>query len=82
MQSALTLRALMLGSALVAVASGCASVEDSKDIAEARAPREYRTGSNLPVRDPTPSATEQERQRAADEIRALQRTGSAGKPKS
>ena len=80
MKSALTLPAAVLGAALAALASGCAGFDDKT--AEAKAPREYRTGSNIPVKDSAPAATAEERERAAEAIRSLQRTGSSGPPKS
>lgn len=55
---------------------------DGKSSAEAKAPREYRTGSNLPVKDAASPATAEERECAAEQIRSLQRTGSSGKPQS
>ena len=52
---------------------------DPGDSSEAKPSREYRTGSNIPVKDPAPPAADAERERAAEAIRGLQRTGS-GKP--
>ena len=82
MKSALTLPAVVLGATLAALASGCAGVDDGKSSAEAKAPREYRTGSNIPVKDAAAPATAEERERAAEQIRSLQRTGASGKPAS
>ncbi len=77
MKSALALCSVVLGATL---AAGCAGVDD-KTATEAKAPREYRTGSNIPVKDPTPAATPEERERALEEIRRIQRTGSSGPAK-
>jgi hypothetical protein len=81
MKPAFLLPLVALGVALVASGTGCASVDD-KSPAEAKAPREYRTGSNIPVKDPAPPATAEERERALEQIRSLQRTGNSGKPQS
>lgn len=81
MKFALALPAVVLGAAFVALVCACAVVDDGKSTAEAKAPREYRTGSNIPTKDTNPPATNEERERAAEQIRALQRTGSTGKPK-
>jgi hypothetical protein len=78
MKSALALCTALLGSVL---AGGCAGVDD-KSATEVKAPKEYRTGSNIPVKDATPPATPEERERALEEIRRLQQTGSSGPPKS
>ncbi len=78
MKSALALCTALLGATL---AAGCAGIDD-KNATEAKAPREYRTGSNIPVKDATPAATPEERERALEDIRRLQRTGSSGPPKS
>ncbi|MEO6363858.1 MAG: hypothetical protein ABIO71_11555 [Caldimonas sp.] len=61
-------------------AAGCASLADPAASDPARPTREYRIGSNIPVKDPAPAATDAERERAAEAIRGLQRTGSSGKP--
>lgn len=73
---------LAVSAAFVAacLATGCASMADPAAPAEAKPTREYRTGSNIPVKDPAPPATDAERERAAEAIRGLQRTGSSGKP--
>jgi len=71
MKSALALSAALLGTTL---AAGCATVDD-KTAAEVKAPREYRTGSNIPVKDPAPPQTAEERERALEAIRAIQHTG-------
>ena len=58
--------------------SGCAGIDD-KSATEAKPAREFRTGSNIPVKDPAPPATPEERERTAEQIRALQRVGPTGK---
>ena len=80
MKPSLPLPLVALGVALVVI-TGCANVED-KSTAEAKAPREYRTGSNIPVKDAAPPATVEERERDLEHIRSLQRTGNTGKPQS
>ena len=59
--------ALILGAGLVA---GCASTSDDQT-QEAKSPRVYRTGSNIPVKDDSPPATPEERARTIEEIRAI-----------
>ncbi|MGZ5132572.1 MAG: hypothetical protein ACXWCU_17735 [Caldimonas sp.] len=81
MKPVFALPLVALGVALAALTTGCATVDD-KSAAEAKAPREYRTGSNIPVKDPSPPVTAEERERALEQIRSLQRTGNAGKPQS
>ena len=80
MKFALTLPAVVLGSAVAALTSGCAGFDDKTT--EVKAPREYRTGTNIPVKDSGPPATPEERERALEAVRALQRTGSSGQPKN
>jgi hypothetical protein len=75
MKSALVWSAALL----VAAVAGRAGVE-AESPSEAKAPRDYRTGSNLPVRDGLPAATEADREQAAEQVRALQRTFEKGKP--
>ena len=54
----------------VALVGGCATAEDSKNVAEPKAPRHYRTGSNIPVKEAErPPMTEEERQRAVESMR-------------
>lgn len=81
MKSSSTLLAAVLGTALVALLSACAGVDAGKPAGEAKTAPEYRTGSNIPVRSADPAATEEERERAAEQIRALQRTGNPKWPK-
>jgi hypothetical protein len=65
---------------LAALAAGCAADPQSPSAANApTAEREYRTGSNIPVREPRRSADE-ERARAATEAEAPQRSGTSAKP--
>ena len=65
--------------ALIALLAGCASTDD-KSAPEFRPAREMRTGSNIPVKDPAPPKSQEERDRTAEQIRSLQRTGGTGKP--
>ena len=78
--TALRLPLLATVSLLAPLMAGCATGEDNKAV-EPRPASEYRTGSNIPIRGETPPATDQERERTAEQIRALQRTGSSGPPK-
>lgn len=78
MKFAFTASAAVFGTAIVALGA-CTSIAETP-ASEAKAPREYRTGSNIPAKDSAPPATPEERERTAEQIRALQRTGSAGKP--
>lgn len=57
------------------MAGGCATTDD-KNADEAKAPREYRTGSNIPVKDRTPEATATEREKTVNDVRDLIRTNS------
>ena len=81
MKSASTLAAAALGTALVILLPACAGVDAGKPAVEAKAAPEYPTGSNIPVRSADPPATDEERERAADQIRALQRAGNPKWPK-
>ena len=47
---------------------------------EAKAPPEYRTGSNIPVKDKTPPPTAAQREQTVDQVRVLQQTRVNGKP--
>jgi len=69
--------------------TACAAVDDPAQVAEPKAQREYRTGSNIPVRDPSanPKATtdaktptDEERARTAEQMRQLQQGGAAARP--
>ncbi len=64
--------------ALTVLLAGCASTDD-KSAPEPKPTREFRTGSNIPVKDPAQPTTQEERDRTAEQIRALQRTGGGGK---
>ncbi len=66
---------------LAAALAGCAAGGAPFDAAAVKAPREYRTGSNLPVRDPAPAPSAADRERAAEEVRALQKTTLPGPPR-
>ena len=81
MNSAPTLSAAVLGAALVVLVSACAGVDVGKSAVEAKAPPEYRTGSHIPIRSADPPASDEERERAAEQIRALQRAGNPKWPK-
>jgi type IV pilus biogenesis protein CpaD/CtpE len=64
---------------VAALAVGCAAVDEgNKGPAEPVSQREYRTGSNIPVRDVKP-ATEEERARAVEQARELQRNSATTK---
>ena len=80
MKTASTLLIAALGAAIVMLVA-CAGVDAVKPAAEAKAAAEYRTGSNIPVRSADPPASDEERERAADQIRALQRAGNPKSPK-
>jgi predicted outer membrane protein len=69
-------RSVAVIAAVLAVA--CAAVDD-KTAAEPKATREYRTGSNIPVKA-APPATDEERARAADQLRDAQRMTPTAKP--
>ena len=72
------LSAVLLGSVL----GGCASgPQDAADPQANRGELTFRTGSNIPVRSADAPATDEERERAADQIRALQRAGNPKWPK-
>ena len=64
---------------LAVLLAGCASA-DQPSAPEAKPTREFRTGSNIPVKDPAPATTQEERDRSAEQIRSIQRTGAGGKP--
>ena len=81
MKTASTVATAVLGTALVTLLPACAGVDAGRPAAEAKAVPEYRTGSNIPVRSADPTATDEERERAADQIRALQRAGNPKWPK-
>ena len=60
----------LVSSCLVAVvaavlATACAAVDDKAPVAEPKAPPEYRTGSNIPVRERRPTTSEERAKAAA-----------------
>jgi hypothetical protein len=61
------------------LATACAAVDDQARVAEPKAPREYRTGSNIPVKEPRVT-TDEERAQAAEQMRQLQQGGAAARP--
>lgn len=64
-------------------ATACATADDPSQPVERRPAGEYRTGSNIPVRDKAPPLTEEQRQRQAEELRRTQQnqsTGQSGRP--
>ena len=64
----------------ITLAAGCASVDDKTATTEPKPQREYRTGSNIPVRESKP-ASDEERARAAEQARQTQQAGTpAAKP--
>jgi hypothetical protein len=74
----ITVSTRSLALVLATLAAACAAVDDKSPV-EPRAPREYRTGSNIPVRESRP-ATEEERARTAEQMSELQRGGAAVRP--
>jgi hypothetical protein len=74
-----TANALLFALLSCAVAGGCATADDKNPV-EAKAPREYRTGSNIPIKDPTPAATAEDRERTAAEVRDLSRLNGLRQP--
>ena len=78
---AMTFRATVSFALVFAVlAAGCAADPQPPSAANApKAEREYRTGSNIPVREPRKSADE-ERARAAADAEAQQRSGTIAQP--
>ncbi len=79
MKFAVTLPTVVFGAAIAALTSGCAGFDENTT--EVKAPREYRTGTNIPVKDSAPPATPEERERTLEAIRAMQRTNPSGAPK-
>ncbi len=77
----------LVSSCLVAVvaavlATACAAVDDKAPVAEPKAPPEYRTGSNIPVKEPKASkaTTDEERAQAAEQLRQMQQGGASARP--
>ena len=64
---------------VAALGVGCAATDDKLTSTEPRPAREYRTGSNIPIRDPQP-ATEEDRARAAEQLRQTQDNGGTARP--
>lgn len=61
------------------LATACAAVDGTAPVTESKAPREYRTGSNIPVKEPK-ATTEEDRARAAEQLRQMQQGGAAARP--
>jgi hypothetical protein len=61
------------------LATACAAVDDKAPVEEPKPPREYRTGSNIPVKEPK-ATTEEDRARAADQLRQMQQGGAPARP--
>lgn len=80
MKSVSAFAAAISGTALIALLSACAAVDAGPPAAEAKPAPEYRTGSHIPIRTSDLPATAEERERAADQIRSLQRTGNPKLP--
>jgi len=76
----MTFASLRFAAVIAAVlATACAAVDDQAPVAEPRAQREYRTGSNIPVREQR-APTDEERARTAEQMRQLQQGGAAARP--
>jgi hypothetical protein len=63
---------------IAALGAGCAADPQATAASEAKAPREYRTGSNIPVREPK-ATSDDEKARAAAQVEEQRRNGTAGK---
>jgi type IV pilus biogenesis protein CpaD/CtpE len=61
------------------LSSACAAVDDKAPVTESKPPREYRTGSNIPVKEPK-ATTDEEQARAAEQLRQMQQGGAAARP--
>ena len=61
------------------LATACAAVDDKAQVAEPKAPREYRTGSNIPVKEPR-ATTDEERAQTAEQMRQMQQGGASARP--
>jgi len=72
MKSILSAAALL---AVVALNAGCAAPAGDEKAVEPRAPREYRTGSNMPIREPSKPMTEAEREKEQQKMREIQQSG-------
>jgi len=76
----MTLVSFRLVAVVAAVlASACAAVDDKAPVTEPKAPREYRTGSNIPVKEPK-TTTDEERTQAAEQLRQMQQGGASARP--
>ena len=64
---------------VAALAAGCAADSQTASSNEPTSTREYRTGSNIPVREPR-STTSEEKARAATAANASRPADPAGKP--
>ena len=60
--------------AVVALTAGCAATTDDGKPVEPRQPREYRTGSNMPVREPSKPMTQEERDKEQQKLREMQQS--------
>ena len=80
MKSVPALVGAVSSAAFVALLSACAAPDVGKPAVDAKSLPEYRTGSHIPIRSSDPPATDAERERAADQIRSLQRTGNPKLP--
>lgn len=70
--------------ALLSAVAGCATTDAPADTQPAPEPKQYRTGSNLPVKDAvplTPEEKEKQRQDARDAIDKLTNTYLAPRPR-
>ncbi|HEV7575310.1 MAG TPA: hypothetical protein VGO85_04665 [Caldimonas sp.] len=64
---------------IAALGAGCAAdPQGATATSEAKAPREYRTGSNIPVREPK-TTSDDEKARAAAQVEEQRRNGTPGK---
>jgi len=76
----MTLVSFRLVAVVAAVlATACAAVDDKAPVTEPKAPREYRTGSNIPVKEPK-TTTDEERTQAAEQLRQMQQGGASARP--
>ena len=80
MKSVPAFAAAVSGTVLVASLAACAAVDAGLPAAETRVTPEYRTGSHIPIRSSDPPANAEERERAGEQIRSLQRTGNPKLP--
>jgi len=64
---------------LAALASACAVDSGTAPSNEPSPTREYRTGSNIPVKEPK-TTTDEERTQAAEQLRQMQQGGASARP--